>query len=95
MQMSAHAEVRHALAVRQAVYTDDHAAFFRLYAGASPRLSACSEALHPMPVAHSTSSVRTNMSSSSSQAYRDESCQFVHPHASMSGCWMGNDVLAG
>ena len=33
-QMSEHAEVKHALAVRQGVYTDDHASFFRLYAGA-------------------------------------------------------------
>lgn len=35
VQMISHAEVRHALSVRRAVYTDDFAAFFRLYAGTS------------------------------------------------------------
>ncbi len=41
-QMSEYAAVRHALAVRQAVYTDDYAAFFRLYAG----MSASAPCLH-------------------------------------------------
>lgn len=33
-ELSSHTEVRHALLVRRAVYTDDFATFFRLYAGA-------------------------------------------------------------
>ena len=35
MQMAEQAGVAHALQVRQAVYTDDYAAFFRFYAGKS------------------------------------------------------------